>query len=599
MATRFIAALATWALIFLASPGILSENGSGVLAFVALVPWALHCSRPGPRAFWLEWLAAAIGISALCIWSTYVLWITLLAVAIVPAFYMAVAGALLRRLARVAPLALAAPAAWVSLETLRFVVEPPFGFGWMHLGTNLHATSWINGSARIFGVGGLSFVAAALAGGIADLLNARGGPLVGSTARFDVESSSVVGSVEELSVERFAVRDARGRVLALVAALAPLALALIAARATRPPETKPGPRLLLVQPAFEQHRKMTAPSPDELVIDSLRLTEQGLADAARAGEPPDLVCWGETMYPEWIVADGLLEAYDRGARSVSWAKDQVQRRDIQWMSSYEKKWIDGALFGRAKEGGSAVLPPGTSFLTGAEYFALEDGAIRRFNAVLLWNGQGVRAGVGGKIHLVPGGEQLCGLERLAFVRELSYSLAGYVPDLAAFDRTHVFTLNERDGASAKFGVTVCFDNAYEDPYTEPLRRGDLDFHLVCSNEAWYEESFEYDQMVAFSRLLAIETGRSFVRATNAGITIVIGPDGRDVARLERGGKDRMVPGALSAIVPVPREGADAPKTCFVRSERVWQSVWIALPLALLAGARWRRAPRPAADRRAA
>src|SRR6185436_15115681 len=101
-------------------------------------------------------LAAGIGISALCIWSTYVLWITLLAVAIVPAFYMAVAGIVLRILARRFPLALAAPAAWVALETLRFLIEPPFGFGWMHLGTHLHATRWIAGSARVFGVGGLS-----------------------------------------------------------------------------------------------------------------------------------------------------------------------------------------------------------------------------------------------------------------------------------------------------------------------------------------------------------------------------------------------------------------------------------------------------------
>jgi apolipoprotein N-acyltransferase len=564
LTTRFIAALATWTLIFFASPGILSENGAGLLAFVALVPWALYCSRPGPRAFWIEWLAAAIGISALCIWSTYVLWITLLAVAIVPAAYMAVAGVVLRRLALRFPLAIAAPAAWVALETLRFLIQPPFGFGWMHLGTNLHATSWINGSARVFGVGGLSFVAAAFAGGIADV-----------------------------------VRERRLALTTAIGALVPLAAAMIAAQVTHAPEMKPGPRLLLVQPAFEQHRKMTAPSPDELVIDSLHLTEQGLAEAARAGEAPDLVCWGETMYPASIVSDGLLDAYDHGARSVSWAKDQVQRRDIQWMTSYEKKWIDGALFGRGKVTGSAVLPRGTSFLTGAEYFAVKDGAIRRFNAVLLWNGEGVRDGVGGKIHLVPGGEQLCGLERIALVRELSYSLAGYVPDLAAFERTQVFTLHERDGNSAKFGVTVCFDNAYEDPYTEPLRRGELDFHLVCSNEAWYEESFEYDQMIAFSRLLAIETGRSFVRATNAGITIVIGPDGGDVARLERGGKDRMVPGTLSAVVPVPRDGADAPTTCFVRSERVWQSAWIALPLALLAGARRRRSRRPAADRRAA
>jgi apolipoprotein N-acyltransferase len=288
---------------------------------------------------------------------------------------------------------------------------------------------------------------------------------------------------------------------------------------------------------------------------------------------------------------GLLEAYDRGARSVTWAKSELERRDIVAMTMVEEQWVGRVLFGHGLPAGAAILPAGTSFLTGVEYQALERGEIRRQNAILLWDASGQRSGVGGKIHLVPGAEHLCGLEQLAWVRDLALSLAGYVPDLVSFDRTRVLTLNMRDGRSLKFGVTVCFDNAYDDPYTEPLRRGDLDFHLVCSNEAWYEESFEYDQMVAFSRLLAISTGRSIVRATNAGITMAIGPDGREIARLALGHKDRMVPGSLRVTVPVPSGGAGAPRPFYVQTERAWQALWIALPLVLacLAGFSERRA----------
>jgi apolipoprotein N-acyltransferase len=565
---RLLAALATWTIIFLATPGILSRDGWGVLAFVALVPWALACSRPGRGAFWIEWLAAGIGISAQCIWSTYVLWITLLAVAVVPAFYVAVAGVVLRALARRFPLALAVPAAWVSLETLRFLAEPPFGFGWMRLGTHLHASAWIAGSARVFGVGGLSFVLAAFAGGVADVLRAR----VGSWRAADA------------SLHRARMSAA------LALALAPLALALASSAVTSPPATVPGPRLLLVQPAIEQHRKMDPPKPVALYEDLCRLTASGLADAARAHEPvPDLVAWGETMFPAWLAEPGLAAAYDRGARAVPWAKYSLGRRDIAAMNDIETIWIRNVLFGEDRLGaGTGVLPEGASFVTGIEYFALIGGDIRRQNAILMWDAQGRRVGAGGKVHLVPGGEQLCGLERIAWVRDLAQSLSGYVPDLAPFDRTRVFTLHMRDGREAHFGVSVCFDNAYDDPYTQPLRDGQVDFHFVCSNEAWYERSFEYDQMVAFSRLLAITTGRSFVRATNAGITLAFDPSGREIARLSVDGEDRMVPGTLRVTVPVPSAGASAEKPFYVRSERVWQALWALLPLALMSYAAFAR-----------
>jgi apolipoprotein N-acyltransferase len=213
---------------------------------------------------------------------------------------------------------------------------------------------------------------------------------------------------------------------------------------------------------------------------------------------------------------------------------------------------------------------------------------------VLWNSEGERAGVGGKVHLVPGAEELCGLERFGWVRALADSIAGYVPDIVGFERAEVLTLETRDGRRFRFGVSVCFDNAYDDPYTGPLREGDLDFHLVASNEAWYRESFEYDQMVAFSRLAAIATGRAMVRATNAGITMVLAPDGREVDRLRSAGKDRMVAGALPAVVPVPRAD-DRTSPVYVRTEGYWLGAWLALPLVLLASRAWAEATARRAD----
>jgi apolipoprotein N-acyltransferase len=555
---RFAAAMATWTFLFLACPGILARDGSVVIAAFALAPWAAFCSRPGKRAFWVEWLAAAIGCSALTIWSTYVLWITLLAVAIVPALYMTVAGVVLRRVARRLPLALAVPVAWIGLEALRSIVEPPFGFGWLRLGHHASGSAWLVGSARVWGTGGVGWCLAAFAGGIADLYRAR----------------------------RSGLWPMKPAIVAALA-LGPFLLGIVFSFATSAPATEPGPRVMLVQPAFEQERKMNGPSGSELLYESIQLTKKGIAEARAAGEPEiDLVAWGETMFPWALGAPDLLAEYDRGARTVPWARDRLERPKIEEFADIEREAIGGLLLGRDSKGSArqrGALSPGTSFLTGVLHYAPEGKDIRLQNAIVLWNAQGERTGLAGKVHLVPGAEQLCGLEHFAFVRDLAFELSGYVPDLLAFERTQVLPLAARNGRTYHFGATVCFDNAYEDPYLEPLRRGPVDFHLVVSNEAWYRESFEYDQMLAFTRLLAIESGRAIVRATNAGITCVIAPDGSEIARLREGQRDRMVAGTLRATVPVPTSneaGGAAPTPIYGALRTAWLVLWIGGALAL-------------------
>lgn len=543
----------SWALLWLATPGVLGRDGSLALAMFALVPWALGASRPGKRAFLVEWLAAAIGLSAQTYWSTFVLWITLLAVAIVPALYMAVAGVLLRALVKRAPLVLAAPLAWTALETLRAFVEPPFGFGWMRLGHFAHAQPAIAGAARVCGVAGVGFALAAFAAGLASIARAR----------------------------RVGVLDA-------VLGLGPLLVVAGWASVTRPPMTQDGPRVLLVQPSFAQERKMKGLEPDAMFLEQAQLTKQGLEAARAAGEPtPDLVAWAETMFPYSLGTDDLSAAFDAGITHGPFGEPQYGRGWIDDRAMIEDVLVARELFGRGARQG--LLPSGTAFLAGTEIHGPRDGVIRRWNSVLLWTGDGDRAGLASKVHLVPGGEHMMGLERFELIRDVVESLTGgYVPNLAADERTGVFTLPTRSGNRYRFGVSVCFDNSFDDPYTEPLRRGDIDFHLVASNEAWYRESFEYDQMIAFSRLAALQTARSVVRTTNSGISIVIGPDGRDVARLEVGGRDRMVAGALRATVPVPAGEERGRRTFFVRSEPFWIAGWVLAPLAWLLVARIRR-----------
>ncbi len=567
---RLLRCALAWGLVALASPGILTPDGSALLATAGVAVWGLAAHRPGKRAKLAEWVPAALGWAVVFGWSAYVFWGGTAYLSAGKATYLIGAGALLRRLARRAPLGVAVPAAFLFVETLCAVLPQPFGMPWMRLGVHLHAWPALAGSARVWGFAGLSLVLAALAG---------------------------------LVVEVAATR--RVRPLAAVVGLGPLALAFALAAITAPPESRPGPRLLLVQPGVPQARKMRGADPRTLLREAVELTARGLAELERTGAPPpDLVAWGETMLYLPVMGTGLRRAMERGeAEPAPWLNAVRAPGDVDLWRQLEEQWVRDLLVSGRGDGAAGaprrgVLPVGTSFLSGAELYVARDGRLRRQNAVLVWDPEGRRVGgpdgeerASGKIKLVSSAETMHGLERFQWVRDVIYSIAGYVPDLLRADRTETLWFEARDGARYALGASVCFDNAFDDPFLGPAERGPLDFHLVVSNEAWFRTSHEMDQMIAFSRLEAIQTGRAVVRATNSGVTCAIDARGRDVARLVVDGRDRATTGTLAVQVPVPAtEAGRSARTPFVSTRLAWLALWLAAgPLLALRRPRGARA----------
>jgi len=465
--------------------------------------------------------------------------------------YFVVMGALLRRLARRWPLPLASALAWTSVEVLRSWIEPPFGLSWFRLGHYAHDDLWLAGSSRVLGVAGLSFVLAALAGALVDL--ARGRRCAGAAW--------------------------------LAAALGPLAVAAVLALVVRAPATTEGPRVLLVQPGFEQARKQYG-DPDLNFADSTRLTLAALEAQAQRGEAtPDLVVWGESMLNVVLLAEDLPEALRRGAQLPDW-KPPLDESRVLSERARERHFLGRELL--------AALPEGVSFAAGVEYYQAAGARILGRVALVLYDDQGRRSAPAFKRHLVPLGETMFGLERFAWVRRMALSAAGYLPDFVPGEETGLLTLETRSGRRYRMSGTVCFDNAFLDSYVDGARAG-ADLHLVSSNEAWYRDSCEMDQMIAFSRLIALSTGRSIVRATNSGISAVLAPDGRELGRvLDASGRDRAVAGSGAWTVPVPAPGSGT--TPFVRLFRWLRPLWILLAgLAALRPAREPGSGRPGAE----
>lgn len=543
-AARRAALLAlAFGLWFLASPGVLAGDGLPVLGPAFLALWALAAARPGPRAGWVEWAVGGIGLVAPTFWMAYVFPPSPAIAALGLGVYTAAAGLLLRRLLRRGwPLWLAAALAWLALETLRDVLEPPLGFGWLRLGHLLGAWPWLLGSARWFGVEGGSFGLAALGGGLA-----------------------------QAWLRWRALEPAPRRPAWPLAALAPAGLLALAAALSRPPELAPGPALLLVQPDVDVWDKHDQRTGSDRLREHLELTRAGLAAAESQGLSIDLVVWPETNLPFAVAAPGLDEAIAGGARFPAWRGPEWSPRKLADLGRIERAALDNWIW--------PALGAVPAFLCGVERWNAAQGLLRRENAASLWQQAGDALRQDSlKLALAPGGETVFGLERWGWLRARIEAAAGYLPDLLPGEHSQVLEFVDRSGTRRSVLATVCFDNAHQYPYLEGLARRDAEFIAVLSNEAWYHGQLELDQMLAFSRALAVITGRPLVRATNDGLTLALGPDGRELARLTVDGQDRGVAGCLSLRLPVPASGI--PRPPYGPLAPWLRGLCLALPLAL-------------------
>ncbi|MFT7542915.1 MAG: apolipoprotein N-acyltransferase [Gammaproteobacteria bacterium] len=578
-AARLVRMGLAWLLMVAASPGFLTQAGSLILACLGLSLWGATVLQPrigGARwGFLAEALPNAIGSGSLFAWVWYVFPGAFLYVCLGMGLHWTLTAYCVRRLARYLPAGIAVALGVLALEGLRAITPLPFGIGWLQFGHYSHDHLWIAGSARLWGLAGLSWVVVSLAG---------------------------LGSTILLGAERSARGEARLRRLDLLFGFGPLVLAILLSLLMRAPDERPGPEILLVQPGFTQERKQLG-SPRENFVEEMSLTRDAVAELVSAGRAPDLVLWAESMLIVNLFGEGVPAAVSAGAQMPPWSSE-LTAKALENLRDWELDWVQGALFGEGPYAGpEAVIPPESAFLAGAEVFnAVGEGDqldLRRQVCVALWGpspgpGEKRSRSLALKHNLVPGAESMLGLERLGFVRDAILAVAGYVPDFLAGPGAQVLELHTTGGESWRFGAGICFDNAFLTTFTDVFdvpQEGSrtpapLDFHLIASNEAWYRDSFEMDQMVALSRIAALATERSVVRVTNSGVSLVIGPDGVERGRVrDSEGRDRAIAGTLSMAVPVPLPGERGALSPYVRTSFLWHILRVLAPFLAILGAR--------------
>ncbi len=82
----------------------------------------------------------------------------------------------------------------------------------------------------------------------------------------------------------------------------------------------------------------------------------------------------------------------------------------------------------------------------------------------------------------------------------------------------------------KVAANICYEDAFGEEIIRALPEAELLVNL--SNVAWFGDSLAPAQHLQIAQMRALETGRMMLRATNTGMTAIIGVDGKIVAALK-------------------------------------------------------------------
>lgn len=271
--------------------------------------------------------------------------------------------------------------------------------------------------------------------------------------------------------------------------------------AGRAPEPVAGARVRLMQPNLVQDEKFRPANKAQIVARYLALSaRRGLADVA-------VLVWPESAFPFIL------------ARSP-WALAEI----------------------------GAVLPDDTVLVTGAarlDEAAGKAGRMGYFNAIQVVSSGGHILDTYDKAHLVPFGEYL---PFPAFFDWLGVRQFVHIP--GGFEAGTARSLLAVPGLPAAVPL-ICYEAIFPGEVVPPLppteRPGLL---LNVTNDGWFGATSGPYQHFAQARLRAIEEGLPLIRAANTGISAIVDPYGRVLAKLPLG-TEGVLDGDLPQALPPP------------------------------------------------
>lgn len=148
-----------------------------------------------------------------------------------------------------------------------------------------------------------------------------------------------------------------------------------------------------------------------------------------------------------------------------------------------------------------------------------EGPLRFNRAWLLMPGGGV-AGWRDKAHLVPFGEYVPFRQHLPFLSTVDRSAHDFDP---APERGPL------PWNGTRVGVLICFESLFPALSRSAVAQG-AGLLAVLTNDAWFGRTWALEQHLDFAILRAVENRRAVIQAANTGISGIVDPTGRVLAR---------------------------------------------------------------------
>jgi len=231
------------------------------------------------------------------------------------------------------------------------------------------------------------------------------------------------------------------------------------------------------------------------------LTRAGIAEL---GEKPDIVIWSESSF---------------------------RRPYKDSMKVFEKRPKDDPFVPFIRE-------TGTYFLVGSPY-VVDWEKMKVMNSVLLIDPQAEVADFYGKQHPVPLAEHIPFYDEIELIRRF-YTNAIGLPGggWTLGEESKILSIPLQSGETLNFGTPICFEDAFP-PLCRSFILGGADVLINLTNDSWSQTVSAEIQHMVVAKFRSVESKRTLVRSTNAGVTTVIGPYGEHLATLPLFVEDKL------------------------------------------------------------
>ncbi len=261
-------------------------------------------------------------------------------------------------------------------------------------------------------------------------------------------------------------------------------------------------KLRIMQPNLQQDEKFNYSAKAAVMQKYLALSDRASGPNSTGVRDATILIWPESAFPFFLTREP--DAMAQIADLLSKGKGTVL--------------ITGSV--RAPD-----LPPGTRIT-------------RAYNSIYVIDHDGSVLSIYDKLHLVPFGEYLPfqdWMERLG-IEQLTKVQGGFIPGTVR----HTLPIPNAPRALP----LICYEAIF--PSAVATRDDRAGWMVNLTNDGWFGISTGPHQHLQQARLRAIEQGLPLVRAANTGISAVIDPVGRVVARLGLG-----LEGVLDSSLPAP------------------------------------------------